>query len=271
MGVVSVSSIIFVFLVIFQCNPVSHFWHQLDPTNVGKCFSTETTVAVSSTYGVILAMSDFVFAGIPFFMVWNLKMHIRMKISVVTLMSLGALAGVAAIVRIIFLKFIAGGSDFFFTSALLTIFTTLELSVGLIVGSTATLRPLFKRFLGDHSTHGSSNNNGGRSTTDDGRAWEFYSNNADRRINIEADRSVELTKVKVTGGGTGSRFSKTYGKPKKTGFENDSEEELTAELNMSIATKSGINKATKIERTEEISSAPNRSFASSIRDSITGK
>ncbi|RDW87519.1 hypothetical protein BP5796_03213 [Coleophoma crateriformis] len=258
MGVVSVSSIVFVFLVIFQCNPVSHFWHQLDPTSAGKCFSTETTVAVSSTYGVILAMSDFIFAGIPFFMVWNLKMHIRMKISVVTLMSVGALAGVAAIVRIIFLKFIAGGSDFFFTSALLTIFTTLELSVGLIIGSTATLRPLFKKFLGDQSIRGGTSNNGGQSTTDGSRAWEFYSNNADRRTNIEDERSMELTKVKVVGGGAGSRFSKAYGKPRKTGFENDSEEELTAELNMSIATKNGIQKATMVERTEEILSAPNR-------------
>lgn len=141
------------------------------------------------------------------------------------------------------------------TSGQLIISTTLELGLGIIVGSTVTLRPLFRSLLGDGSTLGTSTrdrNRAGNTLTSDhngGRSWEPYTNKGARRLEGQFEET-ELSKIKVEGGAT-SKFSKTYGRSKKNSFPNDSEEELTADLSGSMEGKEGILKITSVNLSEE--------------------
>ncbi len=85
-GVVAAStvySVYFIFLIIFQCQPISYFWNRVHP---GHCI--DPVVVADSTYAhsAISATSDWTFGILPAFIVHDLRMHLRMKISVAVLL-----------------------------------------------------------------------------------------------------------------------------------------------------------------------------------------
>lgn len=88
LGVVTVYSVAYMFMTIFQCSPVDHYWH---PSSPGTCFSTKLVLASTYTHTTLISSSDFIFAAMPIFLVWNLQMNLYMKLSVAGLMSLGAM------------------------------------------------------------------------------------------------------------------------------------------------------------------------------------
>ena len=84
-------SIFYLFLMAFQCHPVSYFWTQYGVGASGKCISP--TVIVNSTYvhGALNAISDWTLGILPIFLVWNLQMNTRTKVSVAIILSIGAM------------------------------------------------------------------------------------------------------------------------------------------------------------------------------------
>jgi hypothetical protein len=73
----------FIFLVIFQCLPVSYFWDKATP---GHC--VDPVVVADSTYAhsAISAISDWTFGTLPAFIIHKLQMHWRVKTSVAALL-----------------------------------------------------------------------------------------------------------------------------------------------------------------------------------------
>jgi len=84
-------SIYYLFLLAFQCHPVSYFWTRYDIGTSGSCISANVIVNSSYVHSVFNALSDWTLGILPIFLVWNLRMNTRTKISVAVLLSFGAM------------------------------------------------------------------------------------------------------------------------------------------------------------------------------------
>lgn len=88
-GVVIVFSIFYFFLVIFQCHPVNYYWTRFAPNPEGTCIDAAIFPAASFAHSAISASADWVLGILPLWLIWDLKMNIRTKLSVGILLSFG--------------------------------------------------------------------------------------------------------------------------------------------------------------------------------------
>ncbi|KAL8915510.1 MAG: hypothetical protein Q9171_000075 [Xanthocarpia ochracea] len=80
------------FLVIFQCSPISKYWRNpLD--GPGRCFSKATVETIIIIQGISSIVSDFIFAGFPIILLWNVQLSKRTKVGLCLLMGLGVITG----------------------------------------------------------------------------------------------------------------------------------------------------------------------------------
>ena len=150
----------FFFVCLFQCKPMSLFWDQDQP---GHCVPPIFIEISLYTYSGLSSISDFTLGTLPIFIVWNLNMNTRTKISVALILSLGALyiltlpsmpsvansrsGSVATIVRIPYIYQLALTDDFLYANTDVAIWSTVEPGLGITAGAMACLRPLFQKFL----------------------------------------------------------------------------------------------------------------------------
>jgi hypothetical protein len=80
------SGAVFFFITLFQCYPVSFFWNKDQP---GTCIKIEIVIALATLYSSLAVISDFVFALLPGFIIWNLQMHKGTKYSLIPLLAMG--------------------------------------------------------------------------------------------------------------------------------------------------------------------------------------
>lgn len=88
--VTEVYSTVFFFLFVFQCRPSSYFWTQFTGGS-GSCMNPQITVNASYAYSAVTCLSDWIFAILPWFLVWNLQMPQRQKSLIAVILSLGAM------------------------------------------------------------------------------------------------------------------------------------------------------------------------------------
>jgi hypothetical protein len=79
----------FLFLMIFQCHPISYFWAAA-PVAGASCISREIIADSTYAHGALSAAADWTLGILPIFLVWNLNMNPRTKISVALILALGA-------------------------------------------------------------------------------------------------------------------------------------------------------------------------------------
>jgi hypothetical protein len=108
--VVGAWSLALFFWNIFQCNPVAAQWDytilERDPT--AHCVSADEIVSAAYALSALTILSDWLYALIPIPMIWQVKMTVQAKWSVIAVLSLGVFASVATLVR---LKFLADLTD----------------------------------------------------------------------------------------------------------------------------------------------------------------
>lgn len=85
------AGVLFFFVSLFQCWPISHFWEQWDPSAEGKCMKVDVIVALSYLYTVFSIASDFTFAILPAFLVWGLQLGKRTKMALIPLLAMGCM------------------------------------------------------------------------------------------------------------------------------------------------------------------------------------
>ncbi|KAK8192660.1 hypothetical protein M8818_007832 [Zalaria obscura] len=92
--------------------------------------------------------ADWVFGTIPILIVRDLQMNLKTKAIVATLLGFAAVGSTATIVRMPYVWQLGDAKgEFLYETVELAIWSTVELGVGLIAASAATLRPLWQRFL----------------------------------------------------------------------------------------------------------------------------
>jgi hypothetical protein len=74
----------------FQCSPPSYFWTKyLDEP--GSCLPVLTIENMTYSHGALSIWSDWTLGILPIFLVWNLNMNPRTKVSVAVILGIGAL------------------------------------------------------------------------------------------------------------------------------------------------------------------------------------
>lgn len=81
-----VGAIIFFFVNVFQCRPVSFFWDRSQP---GECLDMDIVIAIIYFYSAISVITDFTFAILPGFVIWNLQLKTRTKLAIIMLIAMG--------------------------------------------------------------------------------------------------------------------------------------------------------------------------------------
>ncbi|KAI9151378.1 hypothetical protein HJFPF1_08580 [Paramyrothecium foliicola] len=154
-GVTEVYSLFFFLLFVLQCRPTSLFWlrYTADPPK-GTCL--DATIVSNAFYGysAISCLTDWTYSILPIFMVWNLQMNRRVKVSVVLILAAGAIASSATIVRFPYLHSLTDINDFLYSTTDVAIWSTVETGLGITAAAIATLRPLLRSFFGGSSAGG---------------------------------------------------------------------------------------------------------------------
>lgn len=141
-----VFSLAYWFVALFQCYPISVWWHLTG--HEGHCINSHIFVAITFTASSLNSTADWVFGTIPILIVRDLQMNLKTKAIVATLLGFAAVGSTATIVRMPYVWQLGDAKgEFLYETVELAIWSTVELGVGLIAASAATLRPLWQRFL----------------------------------------------------------------------------------------------------------------------------
>ncbi|KAI0889261.1 uncharacterized protein GGS22DRAFT_153529 [Annulohypoxylon maeteangense] len=149
----NVAIFLYIIFTFFKCQPEIYSW-----IKGPGCWSTEKYIHYGIFAGAYSAFVDFSFATIPWFLIMNLQMRTRERFGVAIAMSCGAIAGVTAIMRCVYLPLLAKGT-FSTQGTTLVIWYVAESSVTIIAASIPVLRALIKEISSSIDRYGRSTAN----------------------------------------------------------------------------------------------------------------
>ncbi|KAF2682069.1 hypothetical protein K458DRAFT_370612 [Lentithecium fluviatile CBS 122367] len=141
MGLTVLTGVVFFFVTLLQCTPVSYFWDR--SIEGGKCVNVYVIIGLTYLYSAISAICDFTFGILPIFMVWNLNMARDSKMMLIPILSMACIASTAVIVRMAFVMDFRS-DDFLYDTVDIAIWSDVEQGLAVTAGSLATLRPLYR-------------------------------------------------------------------------------------------------------------------------------
>lgn len=85
-----VAGLVFFFLMLLQCKPLSYFWTKTaeDPSIEGYCISINIIIIMSFIYSAFAALCDFTVGILPIFLVSKLHMKREAKLAVIGILSM---------------------------------------------------------------------------------------------------------------------------------------------------------------------------------------
>lgn len=91
------AGLVFMFLMLLQCQPLSYFWDRMawhpvkDIAGQGHCINMEIIVAMTYVYSAFAAICDFTVGFLPVFVVHQLQMKKQTKIAVIGILSMACM------------------------------------------------------------------------------------------------------------------------------------------------------------------------------------
>ncbi|KIW08155.1 uncharacterized protein PV09_01088 [Verruconis gallopava] len=150
-------NIAYFFLIVFQCGVPRGGMSFLIKQLAKKCLTPAQFLGVSYTHGAISSVTDIVFALLPFTVLRESKLRTRERATVVAILALAAIGGVASMVRLNYVSRLATAVETWFADAnLVAIWSAIEPGLGICASSLATLRPLFRGIFGTNSSFSNS-------------------------------------------------------------------------------------------------------------------
>ncbi|KAI0163182.1 hypothetical protein BJ166DRAFT_287720 [Pestalotiopsis sp. NC0098] len=141
------AGIAFFLVTLLQCTPVSFFWERVgefyDMPITGTCVSPEVIIGLAALYSAFSVLSDFTFAILPAFLLWDLKIDRRTKFTIIPILAMGCVASSAVVARFPYLPRFRN-FDFLFATVDIAIWSCVEQGLAIAAGCLATLRPLLK-------------------------------------------------------------------------------------------------------------------------------
>lgn len=78
-----VTGIVFFFVTMLQCAPISYFWNK---NQHGSCINIDVIIAITYLYSAFSVVCDFTFALLPVVLIMQLQMNSRTKIALIPVM-----------------------------------------------------------------------------------------------------------------------------------------------------------------------------------------
>ncbi|KAJ4324297.1 hypothetical protein N0V94_001355 [Neodidymelliopsis sp. IMI 364377] len=164
MGGTILFSIVYFFLITFQCIPgrfdillkplswsltdlakVSEYWNNHPASE--KCLAAGPTKGITYALAAVNAAADWALGTLPFFIVWDLQMKLKTKVLVAGILAFAAIGSTATIVRMFYIHTLTNGPDFLYATTDVAIWSTVEPGIGITASSIATMRPLVRHCL----------------------------------------------------------------------------------------------------------------------------
>ena len=144
-----VHGLVFFFMMIFQCKPVTYFWQV---RSGGSCIRFETFILMLYFHSALTIASAWIFGTLPIFLVRRRQMNRATKHAACSLLIFVNIWIIITIVRINYVRKLTfcGCADASRMGSVI-IFTNGEVGMGIFVACVATLRPLLRtRFRQDN-------------------------------------------------------------------------------------------------------------------------
>ncbi|KAL7802365.1 hypothetical protein V8C44DRAFT_353411 [Trichoderma aethiopicum] len=138
-----VTGIVFFFVTMLQCAPISYFWNK---NQHGSCINIDVIIAITYLYSAFSVVCDFTFALLPVVLIMQLQMNSRTKIALIPVMLMACIASAAVVVRFAYVKDFKN-VDFLWATVDIAIWSTTEQGLAITAGSLATIRPLFRKIV----------------------------------------------------------------------------------------------------------------------------
>ncbi|KAI4623708.1 uncharacterized protein J4E88_009345 [Alternaria novae-zelandiae] len=142
MGLTVLCGLVFFFVTLFQCHPISFFWDKNNPA--GTCINVDVIIGLTFLYSAISVISDFTFAILPFFLIWGLNMSVKTRVLLIPILGMACVASVAVCVRMGYVMDFKN-PDFLWATVDIAIWSDIEQGLAITAGSLATLRPLWRQ------------------------------------------------------------------------------------------------------------------------------
>jgi hypothetical protein len=116
-GIFTVYSIAYFFFVIFQCGTPQGeiYWtHRVE----GKCIPYHVGLTLSYTHAALTSGTDLMFVCLPIALMRQVRLNVRDKITVITILSVGAVGCAASFIRINYIWVFGSTSESFFCKLL---------------------------------------------------------------------------------------------------------------------------------------------------------
>ncbi|KAK4155837.1 hypothetical protein C8A00DRAFT_13162 [Chaetomidium leptoderma] len=146
--------VIFVFLAIFQCAPISLYWQGWDGEHEGMCLNKSAIAWSNAAISIVL---DIWMLAIPLFQLKSLNLHWKKKIGVGLMFCVGTFVTIVSIIRLQALVVFAQSHNATWDNYPVLLWSTVEINVGIMCTCMPTLRLMLVRFfpkLGGGSSYG---------------------------------------------------------------------------------------------------------------------
>ncbi|KAK5130555.1 hypothetical protein LTR08_001935 [Meristemomyces frigidus] len=138
--------------IVFDCTPIDAAWtFSLKALPSTRCFSNKTYAAIGVFNSVINILTDVLFAVLPIPIIIRLQVNLRTKFILAVILSLGFVACAAGMVKThLQFKFLEE-KDWLWRDDFM-VWGMLELCLGIMAGSLASLKPLLSKMLATAKT-----------------------------------------------------------------------------------------------------------------------
>ncbi|OJD30262.1 fad binding domain-containing protein [Diplodia corticola] len=140
-----VASTVACVIVFSGCRPFEATWDKTIPG--AKCTGAANSLSTSYIISAITIVTDWSCALMPVFIVWDVQMHWKVKVSVCLVLGLGVLSSVATLVRLKAIPAYGNRDDFLYGMADIVVWSETEIGLAIIAGSIAALKPLLAKIV----------------------------------------------------------------------------------------------------------------------------
>jgi hypothetical protein len=148
----SLFGIAFAAEILAQCEPISFYWSATRDPSQGHCLNPRVMAGFTYAHAVVSSIGDWTFGILPAFLVSELNVNIRSKISVFLLLAFANIGSIATLIRIRAIHQISASKDFLYETFDLAIWSTVEIGIAIMAASIATYKPLFRSLLSRDDT-----------------------------------------------------------------------------------------------------------------------
>jgi len=181
-----ISTIMACIVVWSTCRPMAFTWDKT--IKGGKCSTLEAVIALSYVVSGVNIVTDWTCAVMPAFILWDVQMRKKLKISVCIILGMGAVASTATLIRLKTIPAYRNANDYLYGIAEIAIWSVVEIGLGIIAGSVATLKPLFNKIFGSTTDPNSyANDHPSRPYPGSYRLHEVSKGGLNTTVTIQAD------------------------------------------------------------------------------------